>query len=157
MVSTSILKVVICQKPSRLFLHHGPSAFFTRKSFLCKPSVPDSSVRFLCTRDSNFSPNGKWTDRKHDGKTKNTVRQKGEEMWDGVGQGWRTRKSSPRSVFSAGNSKRTAEWLRRKSPLQDKEDQWEQPAPRSNTAGHLLLTFLTFLCIVSCLNALFHS
>lgn len=148
MVSTSILKFVICQKPSRFFFHHGPSAFFTRKSFLCKPSVPDSSVRFLCTRDSNFCPSGKWTDRKHDGQNKNTVRQKGEGMWDGVGQGRRMRDSSSRSVFSAGNSKRTAEWLRKKSPLQDKGDRWKQPAPGSNTAGHLLLTVLTFLCII---------
>lgn len=148
MVSASLLKIIICQKSSRFFFHRGLSALFPRKPFLCKPLVPHSCVRFLCTRDSNFS-SGRWTDRKHDGRTKNTNRHKGREVWDDAAHGGRMRNSSPRSVFAAGTAKRTAEWQKRNSPLAlgDKEEQWDQPAERSRKAGsHLLLTFSTFSC-----------
>ncbi|XP_011615155.2 mitochondrial ribonuclease P catalytic subunit isoform X1 [Takifugu rubripes] len=137
MVSASLLKIIICQKSSMSFFHRGLSALFPRKPFLCKPLVPHSSVRFLCTRDSNFS-SGRWTDRKHDGRTKNTNRHKGQE-WDDAVHGARMRNSSPRSVFAAGTAKRTAEWQRRNSPLAlgDKEEQWDQSADRSRKAGEM--------------------
>lgn len=149
MVSALILKVIICQKPLRFIFCQGPSAFFTNRSFLCKSSAPDSSVRFLCTKDSDFNPSGRWTDRKYGGqsfKPQNDIRHKGEELWDDVVQGRRMRNSSPKSVFAAGTAKRTAEMLRRKSPQvsQDQKDQLDQPMDRSRKAGsHLLLTFLT--------------
>lgn len=141
MVSASLLKIIICQKSSRFFFHRGLSALSPGKPFL-----PHSFVRFLCTRDSNFS-SGRWTDRKHDGRIKNTNRHKGQEVWDNAAHGGRMRNSSPRSVFAAGTAKRTAEWQRRNSPLAlgDKEEEWDQPADRSRRAGsHLLLTVLTF-------------
>lgn len=146
MVSASLLKIITCQKSSRFFFHRALSALFARKPFPCKPLVPHSSVRFLCTRDSNFS-SGRWTERKHDGRTKNTNRHKGQDLWDDAAHGGRMRNSSPKSVFAAGTAKRTAEWQRRNSPLAlgAKEEQWDQPAERSRKAGsHLLLTFLTF-------------
>lgn len=146
MVSASLLKSIICQKSSRFFFHRGLSALFPRKPFLCKPLVPHSSVRFLCTRDSNFS-SGRRTDIKHDGRTKNTNRHKGQEVWDNAVHGGRMRNSSSKSVFAAGTAKRTAEWQKKNSPLAlgDKEEQWEQPADKSRKAGsHQRLTFLTF-------------
>lgn len=146
MVSASLLKIIICQKSSRFFFQRGLPALFPRKPFLCKPLVPHSSVRFLCTRDSNFS-SGRWTDRKHDGRTKYTNRHKGQEVWDNAVHGGRMRNSSARSVFAAGTAKRTAELQRRNAPLAlgDKEEQWDQPSDRSRKAGsRLLLTLLTF-------------
>lgn len=147
MVSTLILKAIICQKPLRFIFCQGPSAFFTNRSFLCKSSAQDSSVRFLCTKDSDFNPSGRWTVRKYAGqsfKPQNTTRHKGEELWDDVVQARRMR-SSPKSVFAAGTAKRTAEMLRRKSPQvsQDEKDQLDQPTDRSRKTGsNLLLTFL---------------
>lgn len=145
MVSAFILKVTICQKPLRFIFCQGPSAFFTNRSFLCKASALDSSVRFLCTKDSDFNPSGRWTDRKYSGesfKHPNTIRHSGEELWDDVVQGRMMRNSSPKSVFAAGTAKRTAEMLRRKSP-QVPQDEKDQPTDRSRKAGsNLLLTFL---------------
>lgn len=149
MVSALVLKVIICQKPLRFIFCQGPSAFFTNRSFLCKSSAPDSSVRFLCTKDSDFNPSERWTHRKYGGqsfKPQNDIRHKGEELWDDGVQGRRMRNSSPKSVFAAGTAKRTAEMLRRKSPQvsQDQKDQLDQPMDRSRKAGsNLLLTFLT--------------
>lgn len=146
MVSASLLKIIICQKSARFFFYRGLSALFPKKPFMCKPLVPHSSVRSLCTRVSNFSC-GRLTDRKHEGRTKNTNRQKEQEVWDDAVHGGRMRNSSPRSVFAAGTAKRTAEWQRKNSllALGDQEEQWDQPADRSRKAGsHLLLTLLTF-------------
>lgn len=151
MVYAIILKVRICQKPLRFIFCQGPSAFFTNRSFPCQSWVSDSSVRFLCTKDSDFSPNGRWTDRKFGGqsfKPQNTVRHKGDELWDDVVQGRRMRNSSPKSVFAAGTAKRTAEMLRRKSPQvsPDEKDPLDQPTDRPRKAGGNLLfnIFLLF-------------
>lgn len=144
MVYTIILKVRICQKPLRFIFYQGPSTFFTNRSFPGQSWVSDSSVRFLCTKDSDFNPNGRWTDRKFGGqsfKPQNTTRHIGEELWDDVVQGRRMRNSSPKSVFAAGTAKRTAEMMRRKSPQvsPDEKDPLDQPTDRPRKAGSNLL------------------
>lgn len=144
MVSALILKVIICQKPLRFIFCQGPPAFLTNVSFLCKSSAPDFSLRFLCTKHSDFNPkmDRRWTDRKYGGqsfKPPNAIRLKAEELWDDVVQGSRMRNSSPKSVFAAGTAKRTREEMLRRKPPQVSQDQMDQPR---KAGSNPLLTFL---------------
>ena len=145
MVSALILKVILCQKPARFIFCQRPLAlFFTNRSFPGTFSGSDSSLRFLCTKDSDFNSIGRWKDRKYGGQSfkPQSIQHKGEELWDDGVQG---RTFSPKSVFAAGAAKRTADKLRRKSPQvsQDEKDQLDQPTDRSRKAGsNLLLTYV---------------
>lgn len=154
MGSSFILKVRICQKPLKPFFHQGSSAFFTQKTSLCKSSQLPFSARFLCTRDSSSNPGGRHTDRSNSGQggvKNNTIRHQAEESWEDAANGRGKRAtlrqipSFPKSVFTAGTAKRTAERLRRKAALvsQDEQQQVEEIKGRSTRgAGRTCWNFL---------------
>ncbi|KAM7404043.1 hypothetical protein PAMA_004456 [Pampus argenteus] len=111
MGSTLILKVRTCLKP---FFHQGSSAFLTVKSPVSLAVTP--TARFLCTRNKDRR-NSRQTSG-HGGGKHGTIRWTEEELWDGALEG-RGKKQSfyPRSVFTAGTAKRTAEMAKRKESM----------------------------------------
>lgn len=140
MSSTFILKVRICKSLVKPLFHQGSSAVFTQKTSLCTIYQIPFSARFLCTRDSNPNPDGRQRDRKTSGRgeVKNTtIRYREEQLWDDTVNGksitLRQRPSFPKSVFTAGTAKRTAEMMRRKAALvsQDEEQHVENPDRRT--------------------------
>lgn len=138
MGSILILKVRICLRPSKPFIHQG--ALFTLNTSLCKSPQLPLSARFLCTRDTN--PGGRHTDRRNSGQggVKNgTTRRRESELWDdavtGRGKGFTLRQKPffPKSVFAAGTARRTAEMLKRKAAVvsQDEEQHEEEAGGRT--------------------------
>uniref|UniRef100_A0A665W8A7 Mitochondrial ribonuclease P catalytic subunit n=1 Tax=Echeneis naucrates TaxID=173247 RepID=A0A665W8A7_ECHNA len=144
MCSKMISKVRLCLKPLKPFLHQGSSALVTPTP-LCKPSQLAPTARSLSTKDINPNSGGRQAVRKErkgdgqDGLRYRTIRHKQRELWEDaedsesksftVGQ----RTAFPKSVFSAGTAKRTAEIMKRKAPLVSvgREDPKEEPERRS--------------------------
>ncbi|KAM7376661.1 hypothetical protein PAMP_006379 [Pampus punctatissimus] len=133
MGSTLILKVRTCLKP---FFHQGSSAFLTIKN----PLVVTPTARFLCTRNTSPNPAARDTNRRnsrqtsgHGGGKHGTIGWAEKELWDGAVEG-RGNSFYPRSVFTAGTAKRTAEMLRRKESvaLEDEEQDEEESARKGS-------------------------
>lgn len=139
MGSTFILNVRIWQKPLKTFFQQGTHLFMSNTS-MCKSQLP-LSARFLCSRDSVSIPDGRYKNKGNStqgGVKKSTTRYRDEELWDDAMLGKRKTTvrqtpAFPKSVFAAGTAKRTAEMLRRKSPLlsPDEEEHEEELRGRS--------------------------
>lgn len=121
MGSSLILKVRICLKTLKPLFHQGCSDLL----------VSPHTARFLCTRDSNPRQPDRGNSRQTIGQARlknGVIRQRTEEFVDGVGEGrgktsaLRQRPSFPKSVFTAGTAKRTAEMLKRKTGLPSEDD-----------------------------------
>ncbi|XP_039992805.1 mitochondrial ribonuclease P catalytic subunit [Xiphias gladius] len=143
MGSNLISRVKICLKPLKPFLRQGSSAFLTIKTNLCKSSQLPPAARSLCTRDSNPNSAGRQAVRRNSGQTDGhggvkygTIRHRQGELWedavDGGGKSstLRERTPFPKSVFSAGTAKRTAEMLKRKAALASEDE--EEPEGRTS-------------------------
>lgn len=145
MGSSLIFKVRICLKPLKPFLHQGHSALLPISTTLCKTPQLPPTARFLCTRNSKPNLGGRQTVRKtsgqhdgHGGVKHKTIRHRQGEWWedaeDSGGKSFtlRQKTSFPKSVFSAGTAKRTAEVLRRKAApaSEDKEEAEKEPERR---------------------------
>ncbi|XP_040916973.1 mitochondrial ribonuclease P catalytic subunit [Toxotes jaculatrix] len=147
MASNLISKVRTCLKPLKPFTHQGSSAFLSIQTFLCKsPQVP-LTARFLCTRDNNPNSGGAQTVRRNIGQTNGqggikyrTMRHRQGELWEGAEDG-RGKSSTlsqrsfyPKSVFSAGTAKKTAEMLKRKAALASEDEEDLEKKPEGRTA-----------------------
>lgn len=138
MGSTVILKVRICLKPLQPFFHQGSSSFLNIRTPVSL-AVP-ITARFLCTKHTNYNPTRRETDKRNNrqnsrqaGGKHGTIRWAEDELWDGAEER-RGKKDRlyPKSVFAAGTAKRTAEMLKRKSPVvpEDEEEEDEEPVRR---------------------------
>ncbi|XP_022606724.1 mitochondrial ribonuclease P protein 3 [Seriola dumerili] len=144
MGSNLISKVKICLKPLNPFLYQGSLAFLTMKT-----SQLATTARCLCTRDTNPKSGGRQTVRQNSGPTDGqggvryrTIRHRQGGLWEdtvdggGKSSSLRQRQSFPKSVFSAGTAKRTAEMLKREASLasEDEVDPKQEPE-RKTTRG----------------------
>ena len=143
MGSILISKVRICLKPLEPFLHHRSSAFLTITCNLPRSPRLPPTARSLCTRDTNPSSGGRQTVRRnggqadgHAGVKNRTIRHRQRDLWEDAEDGGgksstlRHRPSFPKSVFSAGTAKRTAEVLKRKGALASEYE--EEPKGRAS-------------------------
>ncbi len=134
-----ILKVRTCLKPLKPFIHQG--AFYTLKTPLCKSPALPLSARLLCTRDTD-----RWSGGQR-GVKNGTIRRREGELWDdavtGRGKSFtlRQKPSFPKSVFTAGTAKRTAEMLKRKAALVS-QDEEEAEGRTARGAGRTYWSYL---------------
>lgn len=136
MGSTLLFKGRICLKP---FYHQG--SFFTLNSSIFKSSQLPLSARSLCTRDPYPTPGARHTDRRSDaqgGVNKSTFQNREEDFRDGARRGksstLRQTPAFPKSVFAAGNAKRTAEIQKRKAALFFQEEEQHGGEPERRTS-----------------------
>ncbi|XP_060938697.1 mitochondrial ribonuclease P catalytic subunit [Limanda limanda] len=132
MGSNFISKARICFKPLKPFLTIKP------------PQLPPSA-RFLCTRPTDSNSGGRGSSRQtdgHGGAKNKTVRHRQRGLWEDSGDGGgnsstvRQKPFFPKSVFSAGTSKRTTEMLKRRAGVSSEEPE-EEPEARAPRAGKL--------------------
>ncbi|KAM6912594.1 mitochondrial ribonuclease P catalytic subunit [Xenentodon cancila] len=121
MGSNLIFKVGMCLKSLHPFFHKGCPTVFTLKS-----SSPKlfPSTRFLCTRESNPNLGVAQTYKKRNQQTAAAIKSKA------VRQG---REDFFKSVFAAGNAKRTADRMKRKASLVSKDVEEDEEGPEHKT------------------------
>lgn len=110
----------------------GSTFILKVRTCLRSPQLP-SSAYFFCTREFKLQIGGRQTDRGNSNKSvglriKNII----QGTDDGFNKKSTVRKlpSFPKSVFTAGTAKRTAEIMRRKASLVSVDE--EEPAPRTS-------------------------
>lgn len=161
MGSNLIFKVRICLNPLKPFLQQGRSAFQTINTSVCKTLQLPPTARSLCTRDTNPNLGGRQTVRKtsgqsnsgHGGVKYKAVRHRQGELWEdardsgGKSSTLRQKPSFPKSVFSAGTAKRTAEMLRRKAALASEEEEETEEESGQRSTRRAGRTELNHSCV----------